>query len=181
MLSYEVSVTSAIHKVLSYRLQLSTKLVLANGEVLNVTEKSHPDLFWGMRGAGITFGIVTRFELKTFDLGEIWGGVSAFPHENETAVLEAFNKFVHENSDPCAEAFLIATDAAKDGTTVYAMIMSHSNPRSETTAFDDFKRLTPLFSSTQNRTLKNFCDEMDSQNEPGFRYMHPGMELMVIS
>jgi hypothetical protein len=51
------------------------------------------------------------------------------------------------------------------------MIMSHSNPQSEITAFDDFKRLTPLFSSTRNRTLKNLCDEMDSQNEPGFRYI----------
>lgn len=129
-----------------------------------------------MRGAGITFGIVTRFELKTFDLGEIWGGVSAFAHEHETAILDAFYKFVHENPDPRAEAFLITTDAAKDGNSVFAMVMSHSNPQSDTTAFDDFKRLTPLFSSTQSRTLKNFCDEMDSLNEPGFRYICPSNE-----
>jgi hypothetical protein len=124
-----------------------------------------------MRGAGITFGVVTRFELKTFDLGEIWGGASVFAHEHETAILDAFNKFIHANSEPLAEAFMIATDPAKDGNTLYTMILSHSNPQSETTAFDDFKRLPPVFTSTQVRTLKNFCDELDSQNEPGFRYI----------
>ncbi|KAL7919866.1 hypothetical protein ACQKWADRAFT_300271 [Trichoderma austrokoningii] len=156
---------------------ISYELVLANGNVLNVTEKSHPDLFWGMRGAGITFGVVTRFELKTFDLGEIWGGVSAFAHEHEDAILDAFNKFLHTGSDPRAEAFLIATDAAKDGNTVYAVAMSHSNPQVATTAFDDFKRLTPLFSSTQVRSLKDFCDELDSRNEPGFRYRATSMTV----
>lgn len=127
-----------------------------------------------MRGAGITFGIVTRMELRTFNLGQIWGGASVFAHENKTAVFDAFNKFVHDGSDPSTEAFMLATDAAKDGNSVYTFIMSHSNPQSDTAVFDDIKRLTPLVSSTQIRTLKNLCDEMDSQNEPGFRYLRLG-------
>ncbi|KAL6690763.1 hypothetical protein J3F84DRAFT_404117 [Trichoderma pleuroticola] len=149
---------------------ISYELVLANGQILNVTAKSHPDLFWGMRGAGIAFGIVTRMELRTFNFEQIWGGASVFAHENETAVFDAFNKFVHDASDPHAEAFMLATDAAKDGNSVYTMIMSHSNPKSDTAVFDDIKSLTPLVSTTQIRTLENICDEMDSQNEPGFRF-----------
>ncbi|EHK19936.1 uncharacterized protein TRIVIDRAFT_193312 [Trichoderma virens Gv29-8] len=149
---------------------VSYELVIANGQVLSVTKVSHPDLFWGMRGAGITFGIVTSFELKTFDLGEIWGGSSTFAHENETAVLEAFDKFVHADQDPLAEAFLVVADMAKDGNSVYTMVLSHSNPQSDTSVFNDFKNLTPLASSTQTRTLTNFCDELDSRNESGFRY-----------
>ncbi|KAL6895104.1 hypothetical protein GGI43DRAFT_386228 [Trichoderma evansii] len=133
---------------------ISYELVLANGKVLNVTKESQSDLFWGMRGAGITFGIVTRLELKPFDLGEIWGG-----------------------NNPFAEAFLIYSDEAKNGNGVYVVVMSHSNPQSETLAFDDFKRFTPLFSSNQKRTLKNFCDEMDSQNESGFRFRTTSMSV----
>ncbi|KKP05395.1 FAD binding domain-containing protein [Trichoderma harzianum] len=123
---------------------ISYELVLANGQILNVSEKSHPDLFWGMRGAGITLGIVTLFD--------------------------AFNKFVQDASDFSTEAFMLATDAAKDGKSVYAVITSHSNPHSNTAAFDDIKSLTPLASTSQIRSLKNLCDEMDSQNEPGFRF-----------
>ncbi|PTB47808.1 hypothetical protein M431DRAFT_525901 [Trichoderma harzianum CBS 226.95] len=149
---------------------ISYELVLANGQILNVSEKSHPDLFWGMRGAGITFGIVTRMELRTFNFERIWGGASVFAHENKAAVFNAFNKFVHDGSDPSTEAFMLATDAAKDGNSVYAVITSHSNPQSDTAAFDDIKSLTPLASTTQIRSLKNLCDEMDSQNEPGFRF-----------
>ncbi|KAL7953836.1 hypothetical protein V8C34DRAFT_41344 [Trichoderma compactum] len=156
---------------------ISYELVLAKGQILNVTEKSHPDLFWGMRGAGITFGIVTRMELRTFNLGQIWGGASVFAHGNKTAVFDAFNKLVHDGSDPSTEAFMLATDAAKDGNSVYTVIMSHSNPQSDTAAFDDIKGLTPLVSSTQVRTLKNFCDEMDSQNEPGFRFRTSSMSV----
>ncbi|KAL7905464.1 hypothetical protein GGI35DRAFT_483585 [Trichoderma velutinum] len=171
VISYEVSFASTVTQLpLSIAYSSLLKLVLANGQILNVIEKSHPDLFWGMRGAGITFGIVTRMELRAFDLGQIWGGARVFAHENKTAVFDALNKLVHDGSDPNAEAFMIATDAAKDGNSVYTMIMSHSRPQSDTAVFDDIKRLTPLVSSTQIRPLTNFCDEMDSQNEPGFRY-----------
>ncbi|KAM6478460.1 hypothetical protein HDV62DRAFT_370445 [Trichoderma sp. SZMC 28011] len=149
---------------------ISYELVLANGQILNVSEKSHPDLYWGMRGAGITLGIVTRMELRTFNFGQIWGGASIFAHENKAAVFNALNKFVHDGSDPSTEAFMLSTDAAKDGNSVYAVITSHSNPQSDTAAFDDIKSLTPLASTTQIRSLKNLCDEMDSQNEPGFRF-----------
>jgi hypothetical protein len=121
-----------------------------------------------MRGAGVCFGIVTGLELGTFELGNIWGGARTFAHEHETAVLNAFNKFVNTGVDPLAEAFLIITDAAKDGNSVYTMILSRSSPEEDPPIFDDFKRLTPLVSSTQTRTLTNFCDEIDSQNVAGF-------------
>ncbi|PTB65194.1 FAD-binding domain-containing protein [Trichoderma citrinoviride] len=149
---------------------VSYELVLVSGQVLNVTRESHPDLFWGMRGAGITLGIVTRLELKTFDLGEIWGGASVFAHEHGAAILTSFDKSVKTTMDPFAEAFLLISDRAKDGNSVYTMAMSHSRPAVQTKAFDDFKTITPLASSTQNRTLLSFCDEGDVHNEPGFRF-----------
>ncbi|KAL6815042.1 hypothetical protein J3E69DRAFT_105725 [Trichoderma sp. SZMC 28015] len=170
VISYEVSFASTIPQLPLSITYSFLKLVLANGQILNVSEKSHPDLFWGMRGAGITLGIVTRMELRTFNFGQIWGGASVFAHENKAAVFNAFNKFVHDGSDPSTEAFMLATDAAKDGNSVYAVITSHSNPQSDTAAFDDIKSLTPLASTTQIRSLKSLCDEMDSQNEPGFRF-----------
>ncbi|KAL8648135.1 MAG: hypothetical protein Q9210_005165 [Variospora velana] len=44
-------------------------VVLANGTAIRVNETSHRDLFWGMKGAGHNFGIVTSFELNIFPRG----------------------------------------------------------------------------------------------------------------
>ncbi|RFU77461.1 fad binding domain-containing [Trichoderma arundinaceum] len=148
----------------------SVTLVLVNGQVLNVTRESHTDLFWSMRGAGVGFGIVTRFELNTFEMVKIWGGARVFAHEHETEVINAFHKLVNTGSDPLAEAFLIVTDAAKNGNSVYTMVLSRSSPENDPPVFDDFKRLAPLVSSTQPRALTNLRDEIDGQNVAGFRY-----------
>jgi hypothetical protein len=46
---------------------ISTRLVLANGSAITVSETDHTDLFWALRGAGHNFGIVTSFEYKIDD------------------------------------------------------------------------------------------------------------------
>ncbi|KAL2802543.1 FAD-binding domain-containing protein [Aspergillus granulosus] len=44
----------------------SFNVVLANGDCIKVSNESHADLFWGMRGAGHNFGIITSFEMNIY-------------------------------------------------------------------------------------------------------------------
>ena len=46
---------------------ISLDVVLADGSTTKVSNVSNSDLFWGMRGAGHNFGIVTGFEYKIYD------------------------------------------------------------------------------------------------------------------
>ncbi|KAH9816209.1 hypothetical protein DFH28DRAFT_891880 [Melampsora americana] len=43
------------------------EVVLANGSVVITSESEHPDLFWALRGAGASFGIVSTLKVKTYD------------------------------------------------------------------------------------------------------------------
>ncbi|HEX8855237.1 MAG TPA: FAD-binding oxidoreductase [Thermoleophilaceae bacterium] len=48
---------------------LSVSLVTADGELVRASRGENADLFWGVRGAGGNFGIVTDFEFRLHEVG----------------------------------------------------------------------------------------------------------------
>jgi FAD/FMN-containing dehydrogenase len=76
---------------------VSCDVVTADGEFLVASEDEHPDLFWGLRGGGGNFGIVTSFEYQLHPLGPIvLAGVLAWPMADAAEVLRTFREFAAE-------------------------------------------------------------------------------------
>lgn len=44
---------------------VSAEVVLADSTIVTASSTSHPDLFWALRGAGFSYGIVTSFQFRT--------------------------------------------------------------------------------------------------------------------
>jgi len=65
---------------------LSARLVLASGEVVTCSLDENPDLFWGIRGAGHNFGIVSELKVKAYEQineGVHWTGTLGFTGSKE--------------------------------------------------------------------------------------------------
>jgi FAD/FMN-containing dehydrogenase len=71
----------------------SMDLVTADGRQVRASENENADLFWGLRGGGGNFGVVTGIEYELQEVGpEIVGGPVAWRAESAPEVLEAFRR-----------------------------------------------------------------------------------------
>ena len=78
----------------------SCDVVTADGEFLVASAEEHPELFWGLRGGGGNFGVVTSFEYRLHPLGPtVLAGLLAWPMAEAADVLRFFRDFVADAPD----------------------------------------------------------------------------------
>jgi FAD/FMN-containing dehydrogenase len=74
---------------------VSMDMVTASGELVHASAEENSDLFWGLRGGGGNFGVVTNIEYNLYPVNpEITGGLIAWKGEDAEGVLEMFKNFV---------------------------------------------------------------------------------------
>jgi FAD/FMN-containing dehydrogenase len=79
---------------------ISAEVVTANGEHLRASMEENTDLFWGIRGGGGNFGVVTSFEFQLHPVGPIvLGGLLAYKAEDAERVLRFYREFIQNAPD----------------------------------------------------------------------------------
>jgi FAD/FMN-containing dehydrogenase len=72
----------------------SCDLVTADGDLLVASADERPDLFWGLRGGGGNFGVVTSFEYRAHPVGPtVLAGLLAWQMEEAAGVLRFLRDF----------------------------------------------------------------------------------------
>ena len=85
---------------------LSVDLVTADGELVTASDEHNPDLFWGVRGAGGNFGIVTSFEYRLHAVGPIvLAGPIFHPLHDAREVLRFYREFAATAPDELTTIF----------------------------------------------------------------------------
>jgi len=78
----------------------SVDLVTADGELVHASAEENPDLFWGLRGGGGNFGIVTEFEFRLHAVGPIvLAGPIFWPMEKSPDVLRFYRDWIADAPD----------------------------------------------------------------------------------
>lgn len=143
--------------------------VLADGSLVNVTQKRYPDLWLALKGGSNNFAVVTRFFFLTFSQGDVWGGnifydISTFPQH-----LKAFNNF--DLSDGYDENAIVIVSAGYTAAgSAVVNTLEYTKPVINPPSLAPFTAIQPQFTNTMRITnYSAIANEQSAFNVLGLR------------
>jgi FAD/FMN-containing dehydrogenase len=115
---------------------ISAQVVTADGGVLRASEDENADLFWGLRGAGANFGVVTELEFKLHPVGPVvLGGLLLYDGRHSAELLRLYREVMEEAPDELGTEFVLATGPPEEflpealhGRPVAGIIVCYAGP-----------------------------------------------------
>jgi FAD/FMN-containing dehydrogenase len=169
---------------------ISAEVVLADGSVVTASERENEDLFWGIRGGGGNFGIVTEFEFQLHELGPIvLAGLALWPIERAPVILRAWRDYVDRAPDELSTACVVFTappedfvpDQLKGQTALGMAVLYVGNHESGAPVVQPLKDLGPDVDLIQPMPYTAFQGMLDPSAPPGKRSYWRGEYLSGLS
>jgi FAD/FMN-containing dehydrogenase len=101
-------------------------IVTADGQVRRADATENPDLFWGVRGGGGNFGVVTSFQYRLHPVGQLLAGVVFFPLEQARDTLRFYRELMATAPDELIAYALFLT--SPDGVQLCAIAACYVGP-----------------------------------------------------
>lgn len=137
------------------------EVVLADGQVINANATSkYKDLYKALRGGGNNFGVVTRFDLDTYELGLMQGGSIVWSDSNQTQseLIHAFETFAYTaQSDPSAASFIAIVYYS--GSYIWSASLEYAKPSPSIASLPVF---APYHSSGLNKAVISSTERVTS-------------------
>jgi FAD/FMN-containing dehydrogenase len=75
---------------------LSADVVTADGKFVTASAHENEDLFWGLRGGGGNFGVVTSLEYRLHEVDQVFAGPILYNLEDAGSLLQMFDEFIQD-------------------------------------------------------------------------------------
>jgi FAD/FMN-containing dehydrogenase len=102
---------------------LSADLVTAEGRFLTASADQNPDLFWGLRGGGGNFGVVTSFDYRVHPVGPVLAGMVMHPMAKAREVLRFYRDYARTCPDELTAFAGLMT--SQEGDPVVAIVVGY--------------------------------------------------------
>lgn len=153
------------------------EVVLADGSIVEATAAgAHADLFWALRGGHNNFGIVTRFDLKTFPMtsayyvGNVWDGKNASAQAQFFSALDAYLLPGGGVDDPNVATSAIVSVAPGSGASQLISIRFAPGTDENPKAFENFTAVdAPVIQATGGHVVPDWTEVLGSLEQTGIR------------
>lgn len=112
---------------------------MSNGTIVDANADQNNDLFWALKGGGPNFGIITRYDLYTVPVYEVWGQIMIYSPSQALDVLKAFDEWQLDGASDVKSS--IALDISLDSITIGLV---YAEPANLPSVFAPFYNLPPL-------------------------------------
>lgn len=146
------------------------QVVFADGSINNVNEKSYPDLFFALRGGGNNFGIVTRFDLASFEQGKMWGGQTVYTTDNMPALNAALYNFnINHYKDPFAAVIVAYVYIPAEGIFISSVDLEYGKPIADPPILSNFTSVPSIETTARITNLTDLTLELNATQPAGSR------------
>ena len=149
---------------------VNVECVLADGSIINANRSSNSDIFFAMQGGGNQFGIVTKYTVKTFDIGQVWGGIKIYAGLDYQTILGATANFTQNFTDPKAAVIVTCDFALYDLVSVIVIFYFYDGSTPPAGVFDEFDQVTPIFSNVSTQSYPSLLAGNNVYSTSGSRY-----------
>ncbi|KAF2821095.1 FAD-binding domain-containing protein [Ophiobolus disseminans] len=140
----------------------AVQVVLASGEIVNANAETNANLWAALKGGGSSFGIATPFDVRIFELNEMWGGKIFYFQPSFPAQIKRLVDYLH---DPSPET----NEPGDEHSHILCMNdISCTSPRKPKAleAFVDVQPQINQMNTLRVANLKDFTDEACSGASP---------------
>jgi FAD/FMN-containing dehydrogenase len=157
---------------------IGAEVVLASGDIVHASETENKDLFWGLRGGGGNYGIVTKFEYRLHPIGPlVFGGMLVFPRSRAAEIIRAYRDFLETAGDDIGGAVALVCAPPEEfvpepmhGMPVVGVIVCYTGkPEDGPNAMKPILDLNPVMNMTQPMPYVEVQKLIEAGNPPGIQ------------
>ena len=164
---------------------LSADVVTADGRLVTASETENEDLFWGLRGGGGNFGIVTSFEFRVHPVGPLYAGLMLYDRAHAGDAMAAYRELVEGGPDELSTGFVHVTAPPAPfvpeelhGRPAIAFLVSYcGDPAEGERLVGGMRAAGPAADVTGPMPYRAFQGMLDDLNPPGLRNYVRGEHL----